>query len=235
MTLSDAQSFLNPRHRGFVAACAAIGVGAFSVVSPSAAYLALAIFAALVLMFAQVDVRALRSLIGPAAAAILIGALWGWDGALGLLLVWRIVADARWSASELRRLQAQHGDCVDRGARVAHLWATPLFGAAFVAHTAPHLVLGLPIDLPHLPLWAPLSIGVIAALLVIDWGVRQAAQWRLTDLAMAPVAHALTHHALFLAAFAIAPDLSSGVLAMAAWRLAHALPRRVQASFTAVP
>ena len=235
MTLIDAQSLLDLRHRGFVAACAAIGVGALSMASPSAACLALAIFAALALMFSQIDVRALRSLIGPAAAAVLVSALWGWDGALGLLLVWRIVADTRWSAGELRRLQAQHTDSVDDGARIAHLWATPLFSAAYVAHTAPHLVLGLPLDLPHLPLWAPLAIGVIAALFVIDWGVRQAAQWRLSGLATAPFAHAFTHHALFLAAFVIAPDLSGGVLAMAAWRLAHALPRRTQASFTAVP
>ena len=235
MTLSDAQSLLDLRHRSLFAVCAAIGVGALSVLTPSVALLAVATLAALAVMFARVETRALRSLIGPAAAAILVGALWGWDGALGVLLLWRIVSDARWSAGELRRLQARHSDSVDDGIRTAHLWATPLFGAAFVAHTAPHLVLGLPLDLPHLPLWAPLTIGVIAALLLIDWAVRQAAQWRLSGLAMAPFGHALAHHALFLAAFVIAPDLSSGVLAMAAWRLAHALPRRLQASFTAVP
>jgi hypothetical protein len=45
-----------------------------------------------------------------------------------------------------------------------------------------------------------------------------------------------THHAIFLLSFGFALDVSAGIVALVAWRLAHAAPLRApQASFTAVP
>jgi hypothetical protein len=105
---------------------------------------------------------------------------------------------------------------------------------ALVAFTSPHMVAGLPLDLPHVPVWIPLGMGAIAALAFFDWGLRRAADWRLGELAVAPAAHLLTHHAIFLAAFGLTLDVSAGIAALLAWRLAHAAPLR-QPSFTAVP
>jgi len=103
-----------------------------------------------------------------------------------------------------------------------------------VAFTAPHMVAGLPLDLPHVPAWVPVAVGVIAVGAIFDWGLRRAADWRLGELATAPALHLLTHHAIFLVAYGLTLDVSAGIAAMAAWRLAHAAPLR-QASFTAVP
>ena len=107
-------------------------------------------------------------------------------------------------------------------------------GLGAVADTAPHRVAGLPLDRPHLPLWAVVSVGGLAALAVIDWAVKCAADWRLGELAPAPAAHLLAHHVLFVLAFGLMIDVSAGIVAMIAWRLAHAAPAR-QLSFTAVP
>jgi hypothetical protein len=96
------------------------------------------------------------------------------------------------------------------------------------------MIAGLPLDLPHVPVWVPMLTGALAAGALFDWGLRRAADWRLGELAAAPAAHLLTHHALFLMAFGFSLDVSAGIVAIMAWRLAHAAPLR-QASFTAVP
>jgi hypothetical protein len=69
-----------------------------------------------------------------------------------------------------------------------------------------------------------------------DWGLRRAADWRLGELAGAPAMHLLTHHVALMLAFGLMIDVSAGVVAMIAWRLAHAAPFRApQPSLTAVP
>jgi len=97
-------------------------------------------------------------------------------------------------------------------------------GLAIVAYTSPHLVMGLPLDLPHVPVFVPATLGVAAVALMFDWALRRAADWRLGQLASAPAAHLLTHHAVFLIAYALTLDLSAGVVALMAWRLVHAAP-----------
>jgi hypothetical protein len=102
-----------------------------------------------------------------------------------------------------------------------------------VAYTAPHLLAGLPLDLPHVPLWAPLATACIAGAALFDWALRCAAQWRLGELDARAAVFLATHHCIFLLAFGLGLDLSAGVVAAAAWRLLHAA--RPQPSFTAVP
>ncbi|MDX2237855.1 MAG: hypothetical protein NW203_09865 [Hyphomonadaceae bacterium] len=220
-------------------ACVIAGVaGLACLASPAASIALLAALAALITMHAS-SLRiadALRALAPPGAAAIAVGLTWGWDGALGVIMLWRLFEDARWSAGEARRLQRLNGERVDRGLRAAHLWLTPAFAAALIAHTAPHLFIGLPLDLPHAPAIAPMLFGAAAMLALIDWAIRQATDWRLGAFDAASAAHSAAHHGVFLLAYVASPDLSAGAMAMIAWRLAHALPSRgVQASFTAVP
>lgn len=219
-----------PRLTGgaFLAALTTLGLG---LIAPSLALFAAAMAGANALF--RRDGAPLRfplSLIGPLGAAALVGALWGLDGAMGVLFVWRVWADARWSQLEARRLGARE----TLSAKLA-LWSTPALGIAVAAYTAPHVLAGLPLDLPHVPLIAPIVAGVIAAALLFDWGLARLADWRLGTLARAPGAHLLTHHALFLAAYAISPDISSGLMALIVWRLMHASARAPQASLTAVP
>jgi hypothetical protein len=117
---------------------------------------------------------------------------------------------------------------------LAHAWLTPLFGLSVVAYTAPHLVAGLPLDLPHAPIWVPILVGGAAGISVFDWALRRAAEARLGELATGPAAHLLAHHCLFLLAFGLTLNVSAGVVALIAWRLAQAGPT-AQANFTAVP
>lgn len=210
---------------------AALGAGWVALIAPPAALLIVAGFGAYALMRRETAHIRLTSLVGPAFAALIVGAFVGLAGAIGVLFVWRLIADARWSVAEAQRLARAAGRPAEASWKsLAHAWTTPLYGLSLVAYTAPHMIAGLPLDLPHAPLWVPLACGAIAAGAVFDWGLRRAADWRLGELAAAPALHLLTHHALFLLAFGMRMDVSAGIFAMMAWRLAYASGVRFQVS-----
>jgi hypothetical protein len=216
---------------------AAAGAGLLALASPPLALLLLGVMGAFALMRAEAPKLDLGSLIGPAFAALIVGACVGLDGAIGVVFVWRMVSDARWSVREAARLAEASGRVSETTWRsLTHAWTTPLYGLTVVAFTAPHMVAGLPLDLPHVPLWVVLAAGAIAAGAVFDWALKRAADWRLGELAKAPAAHLLAHHAVFVLAFGLMIDVSAGIVALVAWRLAHAMPLAArQPSFTAVP
>lgn len=212
---------------------AALGVGALAMLAPILSLALLAALASWALVRARVQRFDIAALAGPLLAALAVGVFAGLDGAIGVVFVWRLLADARWSVTEAKRLAILSGRVNETSwASLAHAWTTPLFGLAIVAYTAPHMVAGLPLDLPHAPLFVPIAAGFVAGAAVFDWALRRAAEWRLNELAAAPATHLLAHHTLFLLAFGAGLDLSAGICAMAAWRLAHAAR---QVSFTAVP
>lgn len=221
--------------RGRLALLIALATGALATLSPPLALLALAGLASLVLMRGESVRVDLGALAGPVIAALVVGGFVGVAGGIGVLFVWRLFADTRWSVAEASRLAIAAGRPGETTRKaLAHAWLTPLYGLALVAYTAPHMVAGLPLDLPHVPVWVPLGLGALAAGAFFDWGLRRAADWRLGELAAAPAAHLLAHHTLFLAAFGLNFDVSAGVVALIAWRLAHAAALR-QPNFTAVP
>lgn len=221
--------------RSYSALVLALAVGAAGFVSPPIALLMLAALAAFVLM-KSASVRVdLAPLAGPAFAAVAVGAILGLASGVGVLFVWRMWADANWSVREASRLAAGAGRPAETAWQsLAHAWLTPLYGLTLVAYTAPHMIAGLPLDLPHVPIWVPMLAGAAAAGALFDWALRRAADWRLGELAAAPAAHLLAHHLVFLVAFGFGVDVSAGIVALMAWRLAHAAPLR-QPSFTAVP
>lgn len=221
--------------RNLTAALAAFALGAISLFSPLVAVLGLALLAARVLL-SEENVRIdWVALAGPAFAALIVGMFIGLAGAVGVLFVWRLTTDMRWSVGEAARLAAAAGRPAETSFKaLAHAWMTPLYGLALVAYTAPHMIAGLPLDLPHVPAWIVVAAGIVAAGAVLDWGLQRAADWRLGELAAAPASHLLTHHVIFLTAFGMTIDVSAGVVMLMAWRLAHAAPLR-QPSFTAVP
>jgi hypothetical protein len=221
--------------RGLVAALTAFALGATALFSPPLAVLGLALLAARVLLSCEAVRIDWFALLGPALAAFVVGVFVGLPGAIGALFVWRLIADTRWSVSEATRLAAASGRPAETTLKaLAHAWTTPLYGMMLVAYTAPHMIAGLPLDLPHVPVWLVIGIGVVAVGAAFDWGLQRAADWRLGELAVAPAAHLLTHHIVFVVAFGLMIDVSAGVVMLMAWRLAHAAPLR-QPSFTAVP
>jgi len=225
---------MNGRLSDFVATplTAAIVIGGAAMLWPPLALLLLAVLGARVLMRGDVRID-LATLAPPMLAALVVGAFVGLAGAIGVLFIWRLFSDTRWSVNEAARLSLLAGRPADASWKaLAHAWTTPVYGLTLVAFTAPHMVAGLPLDLPHVPFYVPLAVGVIAAGMVFDWGLRRAADWRLGELAAAPALHLLTHHAIFLVAYGLTLDVSAGIAAMAAWRLAHAAPFR-QPSFAA--
>ena len=213
--------------RGLLAALIAFGVGGLSLVSPPLALLGLAALSANALL--SRDVRFdFAAVAGPVLAALVVGAFVGWPGAVGVFFVWRLGADAHWSIGESARLAAAAGRPAETTFKaLAHAWLTPVYGLTLVASTAPHMIAGLPLDLPHVPALIVVAAGVLAAGAFFDWGLRRAADWRLGELAAAPAAHLLIHHAIFVAAFGLMIDVSAGVMMLAAWRLAHAAPIRL--------
>ncbi|MEZ5958510.1 MAG: hypothetical protein R3C27_15010 [Hyphomonadaceae bacterium] len=220
--------------RGFVAALAAFALGTVSLLSPPLAVLGLAALAARVLLSGEAVRIDWLALLGPIFAAIVVGALVGLAGAIGTLFVWRLFADTRWSANEATRLAAAAGRPAETTFKaLAHAWLTPAYGLMLVAYTAPHMIAGLPLDLPHVPVWLVIGAGILAAGAFFDWALQRAADWRLGELASAPAQHLLIHHVIFVTAFGLMIDVSAGVVMLMAWRLAHAAPLRQ--SFTAVP
>lgn len=212
-----------------VALCA----GMIALAAPPAALFLLAVLAARALMREGQMRIDLSALAGPALAAIIVAMFAGAASAIGLLFAWRVWCDAHWSVREAARLARAAGRANETNfAALAHAWTTPVYGLALVAYTAPHLVAGLPLDLPHLPAFIPMAFAMLALAAVFDWALRRAADWRLGEIAPAPAMHLLCHHALFVIAFGMGLDVSSGLVALIAWRLAHAQP---QVSFTAVP
>jgi hypothetical protein len=109
---------------------------------------------------------------------------------------------------------------------LVHAWFTPLFGLALVAYTSPHMIAGLPLDLPHVPAWVVVAALILAVGGIFDWALRRAADWRLGELAVAPASHLAMHHIVFIAAFGLGLDVSAGIVTLIAWRLAHAAPLR---------
>ena len=172
------------------------------------------------------------ALAAPLLGAAIVGAAAGFDAAMGLLFIWRVAADARWSARQAARLADLSGaPGLSKRDRLV-LAGTPLFGLTMAAYTAPHMLAGLPLDLPHIPILAPIAIGAAALLIVFDWALQRLADARLGLLARAPALHIATHQAVFLAAYVLSPDLSAGFMAVIVWRIACSAR---QASFTAVP
>lgn len=216
----------------------ALTVGAISIVSPPLSVLLLVGLGARALMRAESAARVdFVSLAGPLLAAAVVGVFIGLAGAIGVLFVWRLYADTRWSVAEADRLALAAGKPQTKSALLsAHAWLTPLYGLTLVAFTAPHMVAGLPLDLPHVPLFAPISAAIIAAAALFDWALRRAVDWRLGELASAPAMHLMTHHVILLCAFGFGFDVSAGIVAMLAWRFVHAAPLpKLQPSLTAVP
>lgn len=221
-------------HSG-LALLAAASIAMAALVSPPLALLLLAGFGAYVLMRGETLRLDLAALAGPAFAAIAVGAILGLASGIGVIFVWRMYCDTRWSVREAARLAEAAGRPVETSWKsLAHAWLTPLYGLTLVAYNAPHMIAGLPLDLPHVPIWIPMIVGALAVGATFDWALQRAADWRLGDLASGPAAHLLAHHVIFLAAFGFGLDLSAGIFALVAWRLAHAALAR-QPNFTAVP
>ena len=220
--------------RGLIAAFV---VGLMAIASPIAALLALAVLGALALMQTETGSFDPLTLAGPALAALLVFFCAGEAAAIGVLFVWRLQADASWSVREANRLALIQGRVSETTPRARmHMWLTPLYGLSLVAYTSPHMIAGLPLDLPHVPLWVPMAAAGLALVGFADWVLRAAADWRLGELAGAPTAQVGAHHLFFLLAYGVTGEVSSGLAAMIAWRLAQAVRLgQAQASFTAVP
>ena len=211
--------------RSAMALFAALAVGAAALAAPPIALLMLAALGAFVLMRSEQVHIDFAALVGPAVAAVIVGAFTGLAGGIGTLFVWRMFADTQWSVREAARLAAAAGRPAETSWKsLAHAWLTPFYGLTLVAYTAPHMIAGLPLDLPHVPVWVPMLAGAVAAGALFDWSLRRAADWRLGELASAAATHLLTHHAIFLIAFGFSLDVSAGIVALMAWRLAHAAP-----------
>ena len=205
---------------------AALAVGAVSLFSPPLAVLGLALLAARVL-FGGESVRIdWLTLIGPALAALIVGLFFGLPGAIGDALR---VAAVRRHALEHRRSNAPCRALPDvlrkrHCKALAHAWMTPLFGLMLVAYTAPHMIAGLPLDLPHVPVWLVIGVGILAAGAVFDWGLQRAADWRLANSPKRPRRTSSSTTLSSCVAFGLMIDVSAGVVMLIAWRLAHAAP-----------
>ena len=208
--------------------CAALAA-AIAMVSPPGALLVLALLAARALLELRTPSEGGLAVAATAyLIALAIGLSLGLGAMVGVLFVWRLFADARWCAGETKRLAVAAGKPDEtRFSAAIPIWLTALFSLSIVAYSAPHAVLGAPLELPQAPLWAPILAGALAVFGIGDWVLRRAADLRLGQFAAAPATHVLGYHMIFLLAYGTSFDLSAGVVAVAAWRLAHAAPNAI--------
>jgi hypothetical protein len=212
-----------PAHRSLFAMAVALGVGASALIAPPVAVLGIAALGARAIMSGATVRLDVRLLLAPLALGLAIGAMFGLAAGVGMFFACRLFVDARWSVNEAERLARESGRPQDATiASTLHAWLTPAYGLALVAYTAPHMIAGLPLDLPHAPALVPIVAGGLAVGALFDWALRRTADWRLGELCQSQTAHLLAHHIVFVAAFGLTLDVSGGIVALIAWRLAHA-------------
>jgi hypothetical protein len=196
--------------------------------APIAGLLLLTVLAAAALMTRRTPMRwrpdafAWGGLIVAAAAAGAAGA----PGLVGCLFCWLLADSAR---AAIRRSAAMSGAGPHPLSERLPLLLVAAFAGLLVAASAPHVVLGLPLDLPHPPSGLMTIFGVAYALAAVDWIVRILARWRLGENRPAPVAFDASFHVVILAGFVLSPDVSAGVIALVAYRMALAIDRKAKA------
>jgi hypothetical protein len=149
------------------------------------------------------------------AAVAAAAAAGGLSGATGAAFVWFVVDCAR--AQGRRAGSAAAGAMAERLSR----WLAAGFAVLLVAAAAPHVVMGLPLNLPHPPSVMILAVGIVYALATADWTVRVLARWRLGEGRLAPALSPLAFHVLLLAGFGLCTDVSAGLVGLIAYRLAQ--------------
>jgi hypothetical protein len=186
-------------------AMAAMGA---ALMAPALGLLMLAALAALALAARQpfrtprLDSLGIVALVAMAAAA----AAAGLAGATGVLFVWTVIAAAR---------RAALGERLVTGLAAA-------FVICLVAAAAPHVVMGLPLTLPHPPQAAIMILGLAYSLALVDWIVRVLARWRLGEARLVSAVEGAALHAVLLAGFALCPDVSAGMAGLLAFQMARA-------------
>jgi hypothetical protein len=207
------------------AAGAALVALAVSLAAPIAGLLVLAGLVAAALMSNRPrpswrpDRLAWGGLIVAAAAGVAAGA----PGFVGGLFCWFLADSAR---AAVRRSAIYAGAAPPRLSERLPLILVAVFVGLLVAAAAPHVVMGLPLDLPHPPLALIIAAGVAYALTAVDWLVRILARWRLGESRPSQVAADAAFHAVVLAGFVVSNDVSAGVVALTAYRLTLAVSLR---------
>ena len=163
---------------------------------------------------------------GGLIAAAAAGAAAGAPGFVGGLFCWFLADSAR---AAVRRSAACAGAAPYPVSERLPLILVAVFAALLVAAAAPHVVMGLPLDLPHPPMALMVGVGVAYALCAVDAVVRVLARWRLGESRPAQVAADASFHVVVLAGFVLSADVSAGVVALIAYRLTLAIGLRPRA------
>ncbi|MFZ4121037.1 MAG: hypothetical protein ACOYKM_05170 [Caulobacterales bacterium] len=186
---------------------------------------------------------------------LVLGVLWqGIPGAMGAAFTWLMVDSIRSVFAQSVRVGQMEPGGYGRNLLRLHLILLPVFAFSLVAAAAPHVLLGLPLDLPHPPVVAVIALGLMTILACAEVLLRGLTRWRLGEPRWLAAAHDMSWLVLILVAFILASDISAGVMGLIAFRLAFLAdlrlpaPREVreaieglkpqptlQPSFTAVP
>lgn len=165
--------------------------------------------------------------VGVVTGVLAVGLAWltmGGAGGLTALVVWRVVAEALATETQLQALARRlPPNTMDRGfARACHLAAGPVLALAlmFGVHQATvfgHTGLILP------PLWTA-ALLTLAGVALMDWLVRRLVDWRLGMASRALTLHVGGHHLVFLAIGLGGADAAALVLGLLAWRILRSAP-----------
>lgn len=159
-----------------------------------------------------------------AALVAAVGLTLGLTAGLAAFVVWRAVAEAFAAETMLRDLARRlPPEALERGPmRALQLAAGPIFALAMVFGVHGGVVFGQ--TLGAIPLIAAVIIAAMAVVVMLDWGIRRLAEWRMGVASRALALHVGAHHLVFVCLGLVGADGAAVVLGLAAWRILRFAP-----------
>jgi len=154
-------------------------------------------------------------------AALLAWSLGGAAGVAGAALVWRVVAESRWWATEAQRLGAPQGALAGLGPCI------PALAGLGLAFARPENSFA-GVSLPALPLLLGATLAAAAGVCMLIWVASRLAQRHLGEPLGARDGRLALMGLLWPATLAFAPDAAAGLAALAGCRLALAAASRAR-------
>lgn len=132
---------------------------------------------------------------------------------------WFHGAQRSWSVVESYRLRSDHdADLGDRALLTAAFYMVPAWGILRRCAQAPDDFIGLGIHLMPVPQPMVQVIGIAACGAVVLWLIERALAWREGRLPLGHTLYALSHVAVFAAAYCLIEDIVAGWLVAQVWR-----------------
>ena len=126
-----------------------------------------------------------------------------------------------WGISRAYRAKDRNRNYEDGWLDQAIFYALPITGIIFRSHQDPDQFLGTDLFVIPTPQWLLVITSIIAVILITYWVLRRLAAWRAGQLAIAHTLYLVTHFIIYLVAYIVIEDITTGWLAINVWHNAQ--------------